>query len=161
MKKISSGRLFIVKYIFPVLWLVPLVVMAFRMPHRDDDPGRWLFVILPFLMTLVGGLIFRKLIWDLADEVHDGGAFLVVRRRAEEETIPLDNIMNVSMSTFVNPPRITLTLSVPGRFGKEVSFSPVKPFSLNPFAKNPVAEDLIVRVDAARRGGAQIRMNGR
>jgi serine/threonine protein phosphatase 1 len=31
--------------------------------------------------------------------------------------------------------------------------SPVRPFTLNPFAKKPVAEDLIVRVDRARRAG--------
>jgi hypothetical protein len=39
----------------------------------------------------------------------------------------------------------------PGRFGKEVSFIPVKPLGLNPFASNAVADSLIERVDKARR----------
>ena len=39
----------------------------------------------------------------------------------------------------------------PGRFGSEVTSSPRVRFSLNPFAKHPVVQDLIVRVDKARR----------
>jgi hypothetical protein len=61
--------------------------------------------------------------------------------------------MNVSVTTMVNPPRITLRIanaSGVGPLGSEVTFSPPRPFSLNPFAKIPVAEDLIVRVDRAR-----------
>ena len=57
--------------------------------------------------------------------------------------------MNVSSTTFSNPPRITLRLVKQGKFGKEIAFQPAG-FSLNPFAKNPIAEDLIVRVDDAR-----------
>lgn len=44
----------------------------------------------------------------------------------------------------------TLRLVRPGRFGADVSFSPSSKISFNPFAKNPVVEDLIVRVDQAR-----------
>jgi hypothetical protein len=55
----------------------------------------------------------------------------------------------------MNPPRITLKLARPGRFGDEVVFLPQKPFSFNVFAKNPIAEDLILRVDAARRGSVR------
>jgi hypothetical protein len=58
--------------------------------------------------------------------------------------------MNVNASTYVNPPRITLRLVTPGRFGNEIAFSPIAGFRLNPFAKNKIAEDLIVRVDRAR-----------
>ena len=59
--------------------------------------------------------------------------------------------MNVSASTMVNPPRVTLRLVQPGKFGSEVVFSPKTGFTLNPFAKSEVAEDLIERVDRARR----------
>ena len=95
----------------------------------------------------------KKIVWDLVDEVYDGGDFLVVRNRGREHHIPLTDIMNVSSSTFVSPPRITLKLtgaSASGPLGSDVAFSPDKPFSLDPFAKDPVAEDLIVRVDRAR-----------
>jgi hypothetical protein len=88
--------------------------------------------------------------WDLADEVHDCGDSLLIRKGSNEEHIPLSNIMNVSVSTNMNPPRITLRLVKPGRLGSEISFSPPSRLSFNPFAKNPVAEDLMVRVDQAR-----------
>lgn len=153
MKRISSRNTFVLKKVFPLFWfgsLIMFVVMVARSPVPNDQGRIPLFV--PCVMAVVGFLVFRKLIWGLADEVHDGGDFLVVRRGGEEESVRLDNIMNVSMTTNVNPPRITLRLVQPGRFGDEIAFSPLSTFSFNPFRKNPIAEDLMVRVDAARRG---------
>jgi hypothetical protein len=59
-------------------------------------------------------------------------------------------LLNQGLQQPANPPRLELRLVKPGRFGTEVVFSPTRPFSFNPFARNPVAEDLIVRVDRAR-----------
>ena len=97
-----------------------------------------------------GYFLMKKLVWDLVDEVYDCGDFLLVKNRDEEERIALSNIMNVNASTYINPPRITLRLVNPSKFGSEVAFSPITGFKLNPFAKNAVAEDLIVRVYQAR-----------
>jgi hypothetical protein len=38
----------------------------------------------------------------------------------------------------------------PGRFGQEISFSPPRNSIFNPFARNPVADDLIERVHRAK-----------
>jgi len=64
--------------------------------------------------------------------------------------LPFSNVMNVSMSTGLNPPRLSLRVVTPGQLGPEIVFSPARRFSLNPFARNPIAEDLMVRVDRAR-----------
>ena len=152
MKKISSAQTFFMKKIFPVIWLAVIVsiivpaLMNGALAHAGP-----VVLIVPGVMVVVGVIVYRKLIWDLADEVYDCGDFLKVRKGSEEATIPLSTIMNVSATTQINPPRITLRLARPCRFGDEITFSPVKAFSFNPFAKNPIAEDLIVRVDAARR----------
>jgi hypothetical protein len=101
-------------------------------------------------MAVFGHFLMKKLVWDLVDEVYDCGDFLLVKNRDDEERIALSNIMNVNASTYINPPRITLRLVNPSKFGSEVAFSPITGFKLNPFAKNAVAEDLIVRVYQAR-----------
>ena len=85
-------------------------------------------------------------------EVYDGGDYLLVRNRDEECRISVSEIMNVNASMNVNPPRITLRLASPCKFGSEVSFSPPAGWRLNPFAKNKIAEDLLVRVDRGRGG---------
>jgi len=72
-----------------------------------------------------------------------------VRFAAEEERIALADIINVGYTQFVNPPRITLTLRQPGRFGREVSFSPQRRF-LSPFRRSPLIAELIERTHAAR-----------
>jgi hypothetical protein len=84
------------------------------------------------------------------DEVYDCGDELLIKNRGREDRIKLSNVINVNVSSFTNPPRITLRLDKPGRLGPEISFPAITAFSLNPFAKNQIGEDLIVRVDRAR-----------
>jgi hypothetical protein len=149
-KKISANSPFQRK-IFPVLWFgiltLVFVAMAFGRVYRQAP-----FALFgPIIMAVFGYVLMKNLIFDLVDEVYDEGDFLLVRKGREEERVALSNIMNVSASTLTNPPRITLRLVTPGKFGTEIAFSPERQFSFNPFVRNQVAEDLIVRVDQARR----------
>jgi hypothetical protein len=150
MKKISGGSTFYYKRILPVMLFglpVFFLYITFSAPHGPPP----LLGLLPMLVLVpIFYLMLRKLVWDLADEVWDGGDHLVVKIGIDSETVPLSNIMNVSASTLVNPPRITLRLMNPGRFGQEISFSPPRNSIFNPFARNPVADDLIERVHRAK-----------
>jgi hypothetical protein len=155
-KIISSGSTKFYKFVFPILWfgflaiffIVPLINGAAR-------PSPF-FLLGPCMMVVFGFFLFKKLVWVLVDEVKDGGDFLVIRNRGEEITVNLRDIMNVSATTNMNPPQVTLRLVQPSIFGSEIVFSPAtKGFSLNAFRKNEIVEDLIVRVDQARRSGAR------
>ena len=151
MKKISSSWTVFYKKIFPLFWFGILVfAVVTSLAEGAIEEGRWTFLVIPCLMAGVAFVLMKKLVWDLADEVYDCGDSLLVKSRGDEERIPLSNIMNVNASTNSNPPRVTLRLVRPGRFGSEVTFSPLAKMSFNPFAKNAVVEDLIVRVDQAR-----------
>lgn len=151
-KRISSRQTFFLKKVFPVIWFGFTAFFLFMVvgAGAQRQPGV-AFALLPVaFMTLIGVVVMKKLVWDLADEVYDCGDSLLVRNARDEDRISLSNIMNVSVSTYVNPPRITLRLVQPGKFGNEVAFSPAMGFRLNPFAKCAIAEDLILRVDQAR-----------
>jgi hypothetical protein len=152
--KISSSLTWFNKRVFPLLWfgfLAFFVVVTTVAGAAKKEP---FFLVVPIFMSVIGFIVMKKLVWDLVDEVYDGGDFLLVRNRGDEATIPLSGIMNVSASTNQNPPRITLRLVEPSKFGQEIAFSPITGFTLNPFAKNRIAEELIVRVDQARSGRA-------
>jgi len=151
MTRISSQRTFFMKRIFPLIFVAIMLVPVGLFFGVQRNPPPVQILILPVLMLPVLYVIMRKLVWDLADEVYDGGDYLLVKYGDQEERIPLANIMNVSATLMVNPPRVTLRLVKPGRFGKEVTFTPVRPMTLNPFSRNGVADDLIERVDKARR----------
>ncbi len=149
MKRISQP-VFVIKWFVPGLFVLVAIAMlslAFLDERLKFNP---VVLLGPVMVLTVGIIVFRMLVWDLADEVRDGGDYLLVRRGRIEERVPLTNIMNVSASVMVNPPRIELRLLEPNRFGNRIVFSPAKNGSLNPFARNAVAEDLIVRVDQAR-----------
>jgi hypothetical protein len=154
METISSGTVWITKKVLPVFWFGMLGLFLFVPLLTGNSLGNILLVlplvILPLALAGIGFFVMKNLVWDLADEVKDGGDYLLVRRGSEEERVELADIVNVSASVLVNPPRITLRLSHAGRFGDEIAFSPKTPMRLNPFARNDVADDLIVRVDHAR-----------
>jgi hypothetical protein len=152
MTKISSGMMTFHKKVFPAIWfgfLGLFLVVGTLTKASTESP---LFLIVPLMMGFFGFILMKNLLWNLVDEVWDCGDYLLIRNGDDEESIQLSNIMNISVSTATNPPRITLRLTYPSRFGNEIAFSPLMKFTLNPFAKNPIAEDLIARVDRAQSG---------
>jgi hypothetical protein len=156
-RRLSSRNTLFLKRLLPLLWVVILVAVLVGLyallnhPARHELPTPLLLVpvLIPLLIAVLGYLVTRHLVLDLADEVWDEGDALRVRFGAEEERIALADIINVGYTQFVNPPRVTLTLRHPGRFGSEVSFSPQRRF-LSPFRRNPLIAELIERAHAAR-----------
>lgn len=151
MKVISSKSIVVSKKVFPILWfgfLAFFILTGIVGGAVEKSP---MFLVVPVMMAVIGYFVMKKLVWDLMDEVEDHGEYLLVRYKDKKDIIYLNNIMNVSASTNQNPPRITLRLRSPGRFGDEVAFTPVSEFSLNPFKRNRVADELILRVDQAKR----------
>jgi hypothetical protein len=152
MSRISSHATFLYKRVFPIFWFgLLLLFLAFGLigALRSERFPSLLFLIVPLLMMAFGYFIMKKLIFDLVDEVVDLGDALMIRNGDRQERVALSDIANVSYSSFVNPPRVTLSLRTPGAFGSRVSFC--APIRLMPFSTSPVIDALIERIDAARR----------
>jgi len=150
MRRISSGSTFFYKRVFPIIWFGMIGIFLFAAivgAIKGVEPA---FVVVPLaVMAIAGRFVFKKLLFDLVDEVWDDGDALVVRNKGYEERILLSEIINVSDSFMTNPPRITLTVRQPARFGKEITFMP--PTRFLSFLRHPIARELIERVDEARR----------
>lgn len=150
-QRISSRQTFFLKRVFPVLWFGGIIVItavasvAMQASHQLQP----VFLIMPLLMMVIGYLVMKMLVFDIVDEVWDMGSELLVKNHGQEARIPLANIMNISFVWITNPNRITLRLRQPCSFGKEMTFCP-KGIYFWPFAKNPIANQLIERVDALR-----------
>jgi hypothetical protein len=147
---LSSRATFRYKWIFPAIWfgfLLIFVATSFFQGSKAASPVP--FLLAPLAMAVFGYFIMKKFVFDLADEVLDAGDALVVRKGQREERIALSDIMNVSYSPLVNPPRVTLSLRTPGTFGNQISFC--APLRFVPFSSSPAIDELIQRIDAARR----------
>lgn len=150
MKKISTNWIFFYKWVFPAIWFGFLIFFIFK-AVSDVENFEIIFVIVPGIMFVFGFIFFKQFLWDLVDGAWDCGDFIRVKKGKVEENIYLSNIINVSYMVF-NPPRATFTLREPGVLGKEVTFSPIQPISfLTMFRKNPIIQDLIERIDYARK----------
>ena len=62
------------------------------------------------------------------------------------------DVLNVAMDRTNRMRRLTLRLRTASIFGDDVQFIPLPNRTLKFWSRNAVAEDLIARVDAARRG---------
>lgn len=150
MTRISSRMTWVYKRAFPVLWIAILVVALIGILASGLARQEPAVVVVPIVMAPIGFFVIRRFTSDLADEVHDGGDYLRVRYRSEEDRVALSNVMNVDSSPNAKPPRVTLTLISPSRFGSKIAFIPAHEVTLNPFAKCRLAEDLMVRAHHAR-----------
>ncbi len=150
MRRLSSRATFFYKRVFPVLWIGIVAFVLFQL-WNEVSSGRAPTAVLlaPVALLVIGFVVFRVVLFDLMDEVWDAGDRLIVRNGGESEEIPLAEIVNVSYAVFVNPPRVTLRVRRPTRFGSDVSSA--APARFVPMPKSPIIEDLIDRVDAARR----------
>ncbi len=159
MQRLSSPSTFFYKRVFPVFWFGFLTVILLtslglsRAPLRADLTP---FLIGPAVMAIFGFVLMRKLVFDLVDEVWLDGDHLIIKNRGESSRLPLREVINVNATSMTNPRRVTLMLrAASSRLGKEISFMPNSPRGfLSAFKTDPVAADLIDRIDALRQRSA-------
>jgi hypothetical protein len=146
--RISSRWTRFIKWVTPIAWLGGLGYLAVD-SARDGRLDALLAVIVSG-MALAGLLLMKIFIWNLADEVYDCGDSLLVRRGGLEESVPLAEVTQVALALFSRPPRITLKLAKPGKFGRSIVFTPPTSPGQEIFGRNPIAEQLLAKVDKAR-----------
>ena len=157
-KLISSRMTFLHKVLFPTVWfgfLAFFLAAALGGGLRDSAqrPPPIPIILVPVAMAPFGFFLFRKLLWDLADKVFDGGDHLVVEKSGQRERVELTNIQNVGWTTMVNPERVTLTLRRPISLGREIVFTPrIRLNPLSMFSRSPIVDDLVARIDRTRGG---------
>jgi hypothetical protein len=140
---------FLYKRVVPIFLfgLFGCLILAVPWLAPDRGPALALAFVALALFGVHEFFLMKLLVFGLVDEVLDDGDAVVVRNRDMEERIALSNIVNVSRSLLVSPPRVTLLLRNPSVFGERVSFC--RPTHFNPFSSSPI-DDLIRRVDEQR-----------
>ncbi len=154
MTQISSRMTFFYKRVFPIFWfgfLTLFMIGPTAIAWSSGQSPQPMFFIMPIIMMAVGYAIMKKMVFNLVDQVFDDGDALLVKNGSQEDRILLADITNISYAQMMNPPQVTLSLRQPTSLGDKVTFC--APTRFIPFATSPVIDDLIKRVDAARRRG--------
>jgi len=160
MRRLSASSTAFYKRIFPAFWFgflaVFLTVGAWGFAHSNApiDPGRAIpFLVGPVFMAAFGFFLFRQLVFDLMDEVWLDGDQLLVKNRHQQTRVALADVVNVNATIMTNPRRITLMLRTDSRFGRNITFMPASGRGfLGAFRMDPIATELIGRIDAIRQG---------
>jgi hypothetical protein len=151
MHRISSRATFVYKRVFPIIFIgffLVFVIFLLLGLRAGKSPPLPVFLIPVFVFGTIF-FVMKKMVFDLVDEVLDAGDALIVRNRGQEERIAFSDIMNVNYTPFVSPPRVVLSLRRPSNFGSQVAFC--APLRFVPFSTSPIVDELIRRIDAARR----------
>ena len=146
MKRISSSATAFHKMAPPIFGAGFLATCLVLVIASGATPKGLVFLVVLIGMGAVGFVFIKELVWDLVDEVWDCGEYLTVRNGGDEDQIAFADIERVSFMPST-PPRITLALVRPCKFGPRIMFSPA---TANPFAPDTVAEDLTRRTHRAR-----------
>jgi hypothetical protein len=148
-RRISSGWTFFYKRVLPAIWFGFLILFVGISVFAGQRSSNFFpLVIVPVVMIGFGYFIMKKLVLDLVDEVWVDGDTLIVKNKGEEQRIAFTNVKNVNYSPYVNPPRVTVSLRHPTKFGDRVTFC--APVRFVPFSSSPMIADLIDRIDKAR-----------
>ncbi|MCT8127414.1 hypothetical protein H1D31_15500 [Alishewanella sp. BS5-314] len=147
MKKIS-GSTFYFKRLFPTVWFGFLAFFIITAASSGAMSESFMFMVVPVFMAVFGFVFFKKLLWDLADEVYDEGDSLLFRKGGKEQRVYLKEIINISHTQMQSPEKVVIQLRSEGTIGKELAFNP--PMRFNLFSKNPMVNELIERVDRAK-----------
>jgi hypothetical protein len=132
-------------------WVVPTVVFSFitvMMVFKEAHKVKPNFPILLWalaVLAIVLIVVFKKSIWVLADEVLDGGDYLLVRFGKKQQHVNISNVAKVDVENQLGATTVRLQLSAPGDFGPVIAFL-AKSTSRNPFQPNAVAAELAARV---------------
>lgn len=153
MRRISSRYTFFYKRVFPALWCGGLIVIgaiaAYAAMTKPSGKSFWPFFIVLPIMLVLGYRFMNKFVFDLVDEVWDDGNSLLVKNGGQSEHVALADITNVNYMTTMNPPRVVLSLRRKTLLGEQIAFC--APVYLVPFSSSPAINDLIERIDRARR----------
>jgi len=150
-RKISSDLTVFVKYWSPFCLVALVAGLVWKWNSSDAD---FLAFFVAFLFVV--GVLYLWEAWPLADRVDDFGSELEVFRRGSSQRIPLSEIVSIEDASGRAGPRLRLRMREPGMFGDSVVFVPQENREIRKFfARNAIAEELIDRVEALKRGAAE------
>ena len=152
MKQISSQSTYLYKKLFPKFFygFILIFVVIAHIAMVKSGEVEVFFYLIPLSMAVISYVALNMLVFDLVDEVWDCGDSLEFKNKDVEERVPLSEIINLSLTAFSSPPRITVTLRNEGKLRKEIVFSPTVPVTLTPFRKPEIFDALLARVDNAK-----------
>ena len=154
MEIISSGQTFFVKRVLPAFWFGPMALITLITALAAGDAQEAALMLVPIGFGALGFLVMRK-VWSFADEVRDGGKFLLVRRGGIEARVALADVAYVDSYLLRNPPHVTLHMRKPGRIGAEITFIPRQKTLSNPLSQDELVNELTARIADTNKTGVQ------
>jgi hypothetical protein len=150
MIRISSRATWFLKWVFPWLGFLLVVLIALLIGFVADPNGIGSFVIIPIVLG-IGGYARTKSLRRLIDVVYDADDHLVLVNDGEEDRVLLSDIVDI-FPWAGKWWHVTVHLRYSRRFGDVITFMPQSSPGSFWFPRLPVIDELISRHDRMRFG---------
>jgi hypothetical protein len=151
-RQISSAQTFLMKVVFPLLWIGSFSVVTFLLfTDRLQDKGtpvpaalKWVFLV----ATIIGSVVIARLCVGLK-RVELDDQMLYASNFRDEIAVPLRDVTEVTENRWVNPHRVTLHLARDTEFGDRIMFMPTVRW-FERWTSHPIVAELRTAVAQAR-----------
>ena len=138
-KTISSKQTFLMKIIFPLIWIpffgIGAIGAVFNAKINTD------FSALYFIFLWLAGSAFIYWSCIRLKKVSVSGDFLYISNYFKEIQIPLSNIEKITENIWINIHPVTIHLRHSSEFGKKIVFMPTLRFFAF-FSAHPIVSEL-------------------
>jgi len=93
--RLSADRMYLAKWALPPLVFVSISAYMLWKESQKVRPEYMILLSVLAVVAVIFVVVFRRRMWSLADEVLDGGTFLLVRFGTRQASINLRNITKV------------------------------------------------------------------
>jgi hypothetical protein len=142
--RLSAKRMYLAKWL-PFVVVGGIVAWQWTEEAQKPSPD---FVVLAVVTLIVICVVIRQQLrhaWRLADEVLDGGEYLIVKRGKNVVRVELSQISDAAASSMLNATTVFLHLSVQCEFGAMIEF--LADSGGNRWKPSPIASELVSRVE--------------
>lgn len=149
MKKIS-GEMVLIKKLYPafVFSIFGISIALGLSGGITKENGFGLLVLIG--ASIYTFLSFKRLLWDLADEVFDCGDSLIFLKSGTKTKVMLSDITHVEYNHSHSPERVKVFVNTSNANKYEFVFCPEGKWKLSWRDKNPLVLELIDRIEQSK-----------
>jgi len=146
-----SGATFFYKKLFPTFvfgFFIFCITLTIVHDGITSDNSVGLAAIVAMMVYVF--FFFKKLAWDMVDEVFDCGDSLIYRSNGNETRVMLSDIIRIDCAHCHSPERVKIIAHSTTGTEVEFAFCLIGRIMLNSRDKNPVVLELMERVEQAK-----------
>src|SRR5689334_14845838 len=111
MMRLSAERMYLAKWLGPIVIFGSIAAWTLIDERTKEKPEFATQIVALCFLAVILAVILKKRMWILADEVLDGGEYLLIRFGKRQERVNISDIVNVEATNQLGATTVKLHLN--------------------------------------------------